>query len=150
MRFVRRHERSREWAIYDFLSTWLCQQSASSSTSLRFLKRRTKISWARGPFRIPFGEQYARVCIQLTGALSSRFAHVLCNCTVFCYVVWGPLEVLFHGLCGPNVPEHTICLLAKSRVTSIFTPGGTRVDKSFSLNCRAFPLSNDRVMIFNK
>lgn len=24
--------------------------------------------------------------------------------------------VLFHGLCGPDVPRHTICLLAKSRV----------------------------------
>lgn len=48
---VGRHERSREWAIYDFLSTWVCQESASSPgsrTCLWFLKRRTtsKISWA--------------------------------------------------------------------------------------------------------
>jgi len=71
-------------------------------------------------FRMLRGEQCARVCIQLTGALLSSL-HVLCNCIVFCYVVWGPLDALFHGLCGPNVPEHTICLLAESRVT-IFTP----------------------------
>jgi len=48
---VGRRERSREWAIYDFLSTRLRQQPASSPssrTSLRFPERRTtsKISWA--------------------------------------------------------------------------------------------------------
>lgn len=80
-------------AIYDFLSTWLCQESTSSPgsrTCLWFLKRRTtsKISWAVVS-NASCGEQCARVCIQLTGALLSTL-HVLCNCIVFCYVDGSP------------------------------------------------------------
>ncbi|CAL1673955.1 unnamed protein product [Lasius platythorax] len=45
-------------------------------------------------FRMPLGEQCARVCIQLTGALLSTL-HVLCNCIVFCYVVWASSMFFF-------------------------------------------------------
>lgn len=49
--------------------------------------------------------------------------HALLHPPLRCMALFG---ALFSGLCGPDVPRHTICLLAKSRVTTLIISARAR------------------------
>lgn len=98
-------------------------------------------------FRMPVGEQCARVCIQLTGTLSTL--HVLCNCIAFCYVVWrSPCS--FSRSMWPKRAWAYDLLASGIASDHILTP--TTGEHAWIRILRlivAFPLSRDRVIIFN-
>ena len=65
---------------------------------------------------MPGRKQCTRACMQFAGALSPTWrVHALLHRGLLRYCTHLP-GILFHGLCGPDVPRHTICLLAKSPV----------------------------------
>lgn len=88
------------------------------------------------PFRIPLGEQCARVCIQLTGASSSAL-HTFCVIASCFATLYRSPRSSFPRSMWPKRAWAYDLLASEIASDHVQPPRRTRVDKSFSPNCFA-------------